>query len=187
MAEEEQVVDETLDEGRNLDGSEQTPSMAPEKKRKIVMIAMIATTAISLLGGGTAVVIVLTQGVGGGAPEVVEIDTTALRDPGPEDLPIYHEFPEQTVDIKTKGRRTRFVRIRMVAELYFPENLARLQAMEPKILDGMQTYLRAHTAKELSGRKGTKAIRAAFNAITIEAMGKAHKVNAILFKEILIQ
>lgn len=185
MAETE-IIDETLDEGRDLDGKDSKPAMAPEKKRKIIMIALIATSAVSILGGGSAVAILMLKGAGHG-PAEVEIDTTALRKPGPEDLPIYHEFPEQMVDIKSKGRRTRYVRIRMLAELYFQENLDHLISVEPKILDGIQTYLRSRSPKELSGRAGTEAMRDAFTQIARQAMGKHHKINAILFKEILVQ
>jgi flagellar basal body-associated protein FliL len=182
---EEQIVDETLDEGRDLGGGEKKPGMAPEKKKKIIIIALAATTLISVLGGGSAVAILMLKGTGDGGPR--ELDTSALREPGPDDLPMYHEFPELNLDIKSKGRRTRYIRIRMMAEVYFPENMERLQAVEPKILDGIQTYLRSKTAKELSGRAGTEAMRDAFNQIARRAMGKEHKINTILFKEILVQ
>lgn len=183
---EEQIVDETLDEGRNIGGEDEIPSMSPEKKRKIVLIALSGVTAISLMGGGAAVVILLTKGTGDGQP-VRELDTSALRKPGIDDLPLYHEFPEQMVDIKSRGRRTRYVRIRMMAEVYFPENLARLQEVEPKILDGIQSYLRAQTAKQLSGRDGTEAMRDAFMQVARRVMGRENKIETILFKEILVQ
>ena len=183
----ELVVDETLDEGRNLGGEDDgKPRMSADKKRKIIIFALSGVTAISVLGGGTAVVMLITSGGGHGVEER-ELDTTALRKPGIDDLPVYHEFPEIKVDIKTKGRRTRYVRIRMMAEVYFPENLDRLLAIEPQIIDGIQTYMRSQTAKQLSGRAGTDAMRTAFTEVAREAMGAEHKISAILFKEILVQ
>lgn len=189
MAETQQYVDETLDEGRDLEGSgESKPAMSPEKKKKILIIVLAMTSLISILGGGGAVMYVIILGGGlGGEHGEVPIDTSALRAPKPDDLPIYHEFPELMVDITTKGRRTRYVRIHMLAELYYPENLDRLKAVEPKMLDGFQTYLRSKNAKELSGREGTEAMRDAFMQVARDAMGRAHKINTILFKEILVQ
>lgn len=187
---ETQYVDETLDEGRDLDGGgDKKPAMSPEKKKKIIIVALAVTSLISILGGGGAVMYVLILGGGGHGGEhgEVPIDTSALRAPTPEDLPIYHSFPELMVDITTAGRRTRYVRIHMMAELYFDENLKHLQAVEPKMLDGFQTYLRSKTAKELSGRDGTEAMREAFMQVARAAMGRAHKINTILFKEILVQ
>lgn len=186
---ETQYVDETLDEGRDLDGGgDKKPAMSPEKKKKIIIVALAVTSLISILGGGGAVMYVLILGGGhGGEHGEVPVDTSALRAPTPEDLPIYHEFPELMVDITTQGRRTRYIRIHMMAELYFEENLKHLQAVEPKMLDGFQTYLRSKTAKELSGRAGTEAMREAFMQVARSAMGRAHKINTILFKEILVQ
>lgn len=184
---EQQIVDETLDEGRNFgDDDGGKPAMSPEKKRKLILFSLIGISVVSMLGGGTAVTILLVKGTGTGQEEVV-LDTSALRAPGPEDLPIYHEFPELTVDIKSKGRRTRFVRIRMLAELYFNENLSKLEEVQPKMLDGFQTYLRSQTPKQLSGREGTENMRDAFMQVARDAMGRENKINTILFKEILVQ
>lgn len=187
MAEEE-IVDETLDEGRGDTGGDKKEGMSPEKKKKIMIFGLAGLSLVSILGGGGAVLYVIMVGAGGGngGGEVVQEEIKTLGHTA-EDLPIYHEFPELTVDIKSKGRRTRFVRIRLMAELYHQENLARLQALEPKILDGFQTHLRSQSPKQLSGREGTEAMREVFVQIANQAMGKRHKINTILFREILVQ
>ena len=185
---ETQIIDETLDEGRDLDtAGEKKPSMSPETKKKVLIVGLGVVSLISILGGGGAVMYTLFLSGGHGEHGEVPVDTSALRAPGAEDLPMYHEFPELMVDIKSVGRRTRYVRVRMIAEVYFKENMEFLEAVEPKMLDGFQTYLRSRTPEELSGRAGTEAMREAFMQVARAAMGHAHKINTILFKEILVQ
>ena len=190
MAEEE-IVDETLDEGRlGVGEEEEKPRMSPETKKKVLIFGLAGLSLVSILGGGGAVLyVMMLEPSGGGA--AIEEEFNPANIPTlhhtAEDLPIYHEFPELTVDIKSKGRRTRFVRIRMMAELYHQENLKHLISIQPKVIDGFQTHLRSQTSKQLSGSEGTKAMRDIFVEITNHAMGARHKINTILFREILVQ
>jgi len=99
--------------------------------------------------------------------------------------PIYHEFPEIMVDLKSTSRRTRYIKVKAIAEVS-GTHAARIKELDPKIKDGFQTWLRQQTRKDLTGTAGTEKMRAAFLQVVNEALAP-DVAESVLFKEILLQ
>jgi flagellar basal body-associated protein FliL len=99
----------------------------------------------------------------------------------------YYDFPKLTVDLKRTGnRQAGLANIRVSAEFSDTEPLQVTRTALPRIVDGMQAYLRERTREELDGRQGTDMLRHAFLTIVNDAI-VPHHANTVLFREIVIQ
>ena len=65
-------------------------------------------------------------------------------------------------------------------------DLAKVQAVMPRVIDNFQTYLRELRVDDLSGSAGLYRLREEL-LTRVNAAVQPAKVNAILFKEMLIQ
>ncbi len=141
---------------------------------------MIVAGAAALLvvGGGAALVFTgaLDTLIGGGQKRA----TVEL--PGP---PVYYEFPTLLVDLKTGRCRSPFIKLRAVA-LVSESDIARLQELEPQVVDAFQAFLRDHERRDLVGKEGTDKLRQGFLSILNTALEPA-KARNVLFREILLQ
>jgi flagellar protein FliL len=163
MSDEEEDIDE---EGEEESGG--------GKKKLFLIIGVV----VLLLGGGGAGAYFM--GVFGDGEEHVE--EVVVIPPGP---PVYHEFPQLVVDLKKKGKRTNYIKLKVVVEIV-TRDLPLLQARELKIVDKMQTYLRSQTRDDVAGGAGTELMRTGITKIVTDIMGEV-KTEGVLFREILLQ
>ncbi len=167
--EEEEIEEEEIEEGE--DGEEE--SSGGGKKKLFLIIGVV----VLLLGGGGAGAYFMGFFGGEAKEEVVE-----EVPPGP---PVYHEFPQLVVDLKKKGKRTNYVKIKVVVEIV-TRDLPLLKEQELKIVDKMQGYLRSQTRDDVAGGAGTEHMRAGITKVVEDVMGDV-KIEGILFREILLQ
>ncbi|MBL6957876.1 MAG: flagellar basal body-associated FliL family protein [Rhodospirillales bacterium] len=172
MADDDDATED--DDPEEMDGEEEESGGG---KKKLIIIIVIALLVLG--GGGGAAYFFLAGGDDAKKQEEAKKD----EPPAP---PVYHEFPQILVDLKTKRGRSRFLKLKVMAEMGAQEDLATMKSYEPKIIDGFQTFLREQDPKSLSGREGTEKMREAFLGVAQGAIG-AKKVKAILFREILLQ
>ena len=158
------------------DGEGEDGSSGLDKKKKIIIIAAAAVLVLLLGGGGAAYFL------GFFGPDATEAE--AEKAPPPAVI-TYYEFPPIMVDLKPTGRRTRYIKLTVVAELK-EEDVAFIQETEVKMTDAFQSWLRAHTRKQLTGSKGTILMRGDFEDIVNNIIQPA-KIEGILFKQVLIQ
>ncbi len=163
-----EAADDALEEGE--DGEDEPSGL--DKKKKIIIAA--------------AAVLVLLAGAGAGAYFLGFFggDAAEAEKPPPPDI-TYYEFPPIMVDLKPTGRRTRYIKLTVVAELR-EEDVAVVRETEVKVTDAFQSWLRARTRKELTGRKGTVLMRGDFEDIVNRLIQPA-RIDGILFKQVLIQ
>jgi len=169
MSDEEDDIEED-EEGE--DGEEESGG----GKKKLFLIIGIAV--VVLLGGGGAGAYFMGF-FGGGehkAEEVVVI---------PAGPPVYHEFPQLVVDLKKKGNRTNYIKLKVVVEIV-TRDLPLLVAQELKIVDKMQGYLRSQTRDDVAGGPGTENMRNGISKIVTDVMGDV-KIEGVLCREILLQ
>ncbi|MBL6932416.1 MAG: flagellar basal body-associated FliL family protein [Rhodospirillales bacterium] len=166
--------EDEIDEDENEDGNGGEKGAGGGKKKLFLIIGAV----VVLLGGGGAGAYFM--GVFGGSEqkeeEVVEI---------PAGPPVYHEFPQLVVDLKKKGNRTNYIKLKVVVEIV-TRDLPLLQAQELKIVDKMQGYLRSQTREDVAGGPGTERMRTGIVDIVRDVMGEV-KVEGVLFREILLQ
>lgn len=98
---------------------------------------------------------------------------------------IYYDLPKIMVDLKSTGRRTRYIKITVIAEIsktFEP----RIGELKIKIKDRFQSWLRQQTREGLTGTKGTEMMRAGLLVVLNKVLAPDY-AKAILFKEILLQ
>jgi len=167
MSDEEEDIEEEGEEGEAESGG---------GKKKLFII--IGVAVVLLLGGGGAGAYFMGF-FGGGKHEPEEV---VVIPPGP---PVYHEFPQLVVDLKKKGNRTNYIKLKVVVEIV-TRDLPLLVAQELKIVDKMQGYLRSQTREGVAGGAGTELMRDGITKIVTDVMGDV-KIEGVLFREILLQ
>jgi flagellar FliL protein len=163
--------DDDIDDDEE-DGEEEEEGSGGGKKKLFLIIGLV----VLLLGGGGAGAYFMFAG---GEPEEEEV---VVIPAGP---PVYHEFPQMVVDLKKKGNRTNYIKLKVVIEIV-TRDLPILVARELKIVDKMQGYLRSQTRDDVAGGIGTEKMREGITNIVTEVMGEV-KIEGILFREILLQ
>lgn len=164
--------EEDIEEDEDGEESEEEEGSGGGKKKLFLIIGVV----VLLLGGGGAGAYFMFAG---GEPEKEEV---VVIPPGP---PVYHEFPQLVVDLKKKGARTNYIKLKVVVEIV-TRDLPLLVAQELKIVDKMQGYLRSQTRDEVAGGAGTENMRNGITKIVTEVMGEV-KIEGVLFREILLQ
>ncbi len=98
----------------------------------------------------------------------------------------YHELPEFVANLNPGSATPSFIKMAITVEMASPELVIRLQAVQPKIMDVVNTYLRELRPSDLKGSAGVHRLReeltSRFNKILYP-----DKINNVLFKELLIQ
>ena len=99
---------------------------------------------------------------------------------------VFFGLDEMVVNLNTSGRRQSVLKIKVALELASQADLVRVQAVIPRVVDNFQTYLRELRVDDLNGSAGLYRLREELLTRVNVAVQPA-KVNAILFKEMLIQ
>ena len=153
---------------------------APKGGGKKKLIAIIAAVVVILAGGG-----------GGAAYYFGLLDSVlgkeALSKVAVIELgaPVRHELPMIKADLKTGQCRSALVRTVIVVELN-SKDLARLEAMQFRVLDSISTYFRDLERQDLVGRKGSEKFRFDATRIINNLIAPA-RIHSLIFKEFLVQ
>lgn len=100
--------------------------------------------------------------------------------------PVYVELPEMVANLNVGSRRTSFIKLTVRVELSKPVDIAPFMAVQPRVLDLFQTYLREMRPEELRGSAGTYRLREALIARATLAAAPARVVD-VLFTQLLVQ
>ncbi len=199
MADEEEKGTENEDE---LDLDE-----APGGKKKMMIIVIAAVLLIGggagayfggLFGGGEdapAAEVVLDEN---GEPIVIEQadgEEEAGEGDGGEEVavvekslegPVYYALPEFLVNLNTGGKGVSFLKATIVLEVGSAKIAEKVTAVEPRIVDGFNTYLLELRSTDLVGSAGLYRLREEMMMRVNKAI-YPDKVDDILFKEIIVQ
>lgn len=189
MAEDEDL-DEDL-EGDIGEEGEDDEDLEPSggkggKKKLIILIA----GALLLVVGGVATAYFtgmlddVVKMIVGGEEGAVEGEDGEGTTEGVES--VFHDVEEILVNLNTGGRKSTFLKIRVSLEVANPEELPRIEALMPKIVDNFQVYLRELRVEDLKGSAGMYRLREELLTRVNAAVAPA-KVNDVLFKEMLVQ
>ena len=178
MADDE--ADEDLDAEGDEDEGEGSPGKRGGKKKLLLFVALAL-----FVGGGAAAAYFsgLVQpliAMLGGVDEPAAEETT-----GPVKV-VFYDLPEILVNLNTGGRKSTFLKIRVSLELENAEDVARIEAVMPRIIDNFQVYLRELRVEDLKGSAGMYRLREELlTRVTLAAAPS--KVSDVLFKEMLVQ
>jgi flagellar FliL protein len=141
-------------------------------------VMIIAAAALLVLGGG-----------GGGAyfflshkPAAEEKPVAAAKAP-----PAFFDLPEVMVNLQTPGNgRAAYLKARIVLEMEDQKLVEQVRPLMPRVMDAFQTYLREMRPSDLEGSAGLYRLRDELTRRVNLAVAPS-KVNAVLFKEIIVQ
>ncbi len=148
----------------------------PQKKSKKKLI-IIAAAVLLLVGGGAGAYFKFFAH--GKHDEHAEAP--------PPKPPVFLDVPEVLVNLAVgPGERPQFLKIKIVLEMKDAPLLAQVQPNMPRIMDIFQTYARELRSSDLNGSAGVFRLREELTRRVNAAVSPA-QVNAVLFKEIVVQ
>jgi flagellar FliL protein len=161
-----EVGPETDDEGA---------ASKPKTKLPLKLIIIAAAALLVLGGGGAAAYLML-----GGAKEPAA--TAAAAKP-----PAFLDLPEVLVNLANGGgERTHYLKVKVVLELADAALTSQIQGSMPRVMDAFQTYLRELRPSDLDGSAGLYRLKEELTR-RVNATIAPSRVNAVLFKEIVVQ
>lgn len=170
------ATNETAAENTEAEGADAKPSA--KRKLPLKLIAMAA-------GGLVAV-----GGIGGGADHFLfagksEAATAAENKIKP---PVFVDMPDVLVNLSSTGNaeRTQYLKVKVVLEVPDQALSAQIQPVMPRIMDTFQTYLRELRPTDLDGSAGLYRLKEELTRRVNAAIAPS-RINAVLFKEIVIQ
>ena len=100
---------------------------------------------------------------------------------------VFVDLPDVLVNLSnTGGDRTQYLKVKVVLELADQQLMQQIQPIMPRILDTFQTYLRELRPTDLDGSAGLYRLKEELTRRVNTAIAP-NKVNAVLFKEIIVQ
>ncbi len=177
---EEDLEAEDGEDGDEEEGGESSKKQGGKKK----LLLFVALALFLVVGGAAAAyftgLLEPLIAMLGGADETAAEETT-----GPVEA-VFFDLPEILVNLNTGGRKSTFLKIRVSLELENAEDVARIEAVMPRIIDNFQVYLRELRVEDLKGSAGMYRLRE--ELLTRVALAAApSKVSDVLFKEMLVQ
>jgi flagellar FliL protein len=150
-----------------------TPKASGWCSRKMMLIA--GTGALVLIGGGYGGYKML----GGSRP--------ATPPPVQAKPAVFLDVPEVLVNLSTAaGERTQYLKVKVVLELPDATLSPQIQTTMPRVMDAFQTYLRELRPTDLDGSAGLYRLKEELTR-RINAAISPGRINAVLFKEIVVQ
>jgi flagellar protein FliL len=151
---------------------------APPSRKKLLLL-IVAAVLLLLVAVG---VLVFT----GLAGKMIGHQKAAA--PAEEAAPqaVFYDLPDLLVNLNTNGRKASFLKLSVSLELESKDDVPRLQAVMPRIIDNFQVYLRELRVEDLRGSGGIYRLREELLARVNDAAAPV-KVVDVLFKEMLVQ
>jgi flagellar FliL protein len=165
------AVNEQTEEGAP---AAEAAAAAPKGKRKLVVIAAALLLAIGA-GAGTWFFFFHHHG------EEVHAEAPAAKPP------VFVDVPDILVNLAgLPGERVQYLKIKVVLEVKDEPLVEKIKPTMPRLMDIFQTYLRELRATDLSGSAGLFRLKEELTK-RVNATISPGQVNAVLFKEVVIQ
>ena len=143
--------------------------------KKVLIIAGAALLVVA--GGGGGAYFMFFKG---GAAEA----KAAPEKPKPV---VFVDLPEVLVNLSSAGTdRAQYLKAKVVLELADQTMIQQIQPVMPRVMDAFQTYLRELRASDLEGSAGLYRLKEELTRRVNVAIAPG-KINAVLFKEIIVQ
>jgi len=164
-------------EEEDIEGTEDGEEAAPKPARKFSLkLILIAVAALLVLGGG------------GAAAYYVFGSKSADKHAAEKVKPVsFFDLPDIMVNLSTTGgERTQYLKVKVVLELPDAKLREKIQPVMPRVMDAFQTYLRELRPTDLDGSAGLYRLKEELTR-RVNAAIMPSKINAVLFKEIVVQ
>jgi flagellar protein FliL len=156
---------------------------APQEKKPSFLTRWMSTKLIVIAAAG----MVALGAVGGGSYYFVggRSDAAPAAKITP---PVFFEMPDILVNLSSSGSsdRTQYLKVKVVLELPNEAMKAQIEPLMPRVMDMFQTYLRELRAGDLDGSAGLYRLKEELTR-RVNAAIAPDRINAVLFKEIVVQ
>ena len=162
---------EAKDEGDEPEGE----GAQTKRKFPLKLIAIVGAGLVVLAGGGVGAY-VFFHGKAEEKPAAPVVKPVAFFD-----------VPEVMVNLSgAAGERAQYLKLKIVLELPDQTMGAQIQPVMPRVMDAFQTYLRELRPADLDGSGGLYRMRDELTR-RINTMIAPNRINAVLFKEVVVQ
>ena len=149
---------------------------AKPKRTLPLKLIVIAAAGVLVLGGGGAAAYFMLGG---------KSDTATAA--APVKPAVFLDMPEVLVNLASTGSdRTHYLKVKIVLELADAALTPQIQSTMPRVMDAFQTYLRELRPTDLEGSAGLYRLKEELTR-RVNATISPNRVNAVLFKEIVVQ
>ena len=101
--------------------------------------------------------------------------------------PAFFDLPEVMVNLQSPGNgRSSYLKAKIVLEMDDQKLVEQVKPLMPRVMDAFQTYLREMRPNDLEGSAGLYRLRDELTRRVNLAVAPT-KINAVLFKEIVVQ
>jgi flagellar FliL protein len=151
----------------------------PRFSRKLIIIAIGGVAVLALLGGGYHFLF-----AGHGKSEAA----VAAGEAAPAKQVVFLDLPEVLVNLSASNNseRTQYLKVKVTLELPNEATSAQVQPLMPRLMDAFQTYLRELRPSDLDGSAGLYRLKEELTRRVNAAIAPS-RINAVLFKEIVVQ
>jgi flagellar FliL protein len=148
---------------------------APAKSKFPLKLILIAASVLLLGGGGGAAFFMLKS------KPAATVAAPAVKPPA------FLDLPDTLVNLANAGgERPQYLKVKIVLELPDSAMVQQVQPVMPRVMDSFQTYLRELRPTDLDGSAGLYRLKEELTRRVNYAIAPS-RVNAVLFKEIVVQ
>jgi len=179
VKEKEPAEDGGAEEAEGAGDGDSEPKAKKGSKKKLLLGILLPV--LLLAGGGGAYV----MGVFGGEEEK-PAETKKKKEAEARKKVVYFEVPEMLVNLNAADNKTHYLKISISLELADKDQVSKIQALLPRIIDNFQIYLRELRVEDLRGSAGLYRLREELLSRVNKAAAPA-RITDVLFKEMLVQ
>lgn len=169
-------VEKQAEDGENPEGA----AAAPVKSKKKLIIA--AAILLVLIGGGIGGYLFFAKKT----PENKEEEMAVDEHGNPISKVVYYTMPQFLVNLNSSGKSQVFLKTTVVLELAKATDVPLIESNLPRLVDGINTYLRELRSSDLAGSAGIQRLREEILLRVNKAIAPT-QINDVLFKEIIVQ
>ena len=160
------------------DGPEQDEEAVAEKRKMLFVMGL----ALCLIVGATTAAYFSDRIVhmieSSGARQVANVED------GP--APTFYDLPQISVNLHNVIDRVTYMKIRLCLELGSENDMPKVEARMPYLMDDLHLYLRELRVQELEGAQGLQRLRKQLFSRVVTMTAPA-RVETLLFKEMMVQ
>jgi flagellar protein FliL len=163
-------------EAAEAEGEDAAPAAAKRKlPLKLILIAVAGFVALGAVGGGAYYFFFAGRSKPAEAANQVK-------------PPVFMDMPDVLVNLSSSGGgdRTQYLKVKVVLEVPDDKVMAQIQPLMPRLMDTFQTYLRELRSTDLDGSAGLYRLKEELTRRVNAAIAPS-RINAVLFKEIVVQ
>jgi len=169
---------QTQSDAENAAAEGEEGKEAPAKRKlplKLILIAVGGLVAVGAVGGGGYFFFFAKHG---------KAEAAVVNQTKPV---IFLDMPDVLVNLSSSGSdRTQYLKVKVTLELPDEAMSAQIQPFMPRLMDAFQTYLRELRPTDLDGSAGLYRLKEELTR-RVNAAIAPNRINAVLFKEIVVQ